>query len=108
MTNELPSGISVRAFLAIDLPEEIKETLGRIQSRLKNLLRGAERTIRWTRPSLIHLTLQFFGDIPSENVGLIAAVVKKKHGRFLAFYVTSRVTWRISSRHQAPGSLSRT
>jgi RNA 2',3'-cyclic 3'-phosphodiesterase len=65
---------TIRAFLAIDPPEEILREIGRIQGRLERLIRGE---LRWVRPEAIHLTLKFFGDIAESAVGGIAAVVEK-------------------------------
>jgi len=64
---------AIRAFLAIDPPEEILGEIGRIQGRLQRLIRGE---LRWVRPEAIHLTLKFFGDIPESAVADIAAVVE--------------------------------
>jgi len=55
---------TIRAFLALDPPEEILREIERIQDRLRKLIHG---DLRWVRPEGIHLTLKFFGDI-SENV----------------------------------------
>jgi len=62
---------TVRAFLAVDLPREIKDEIGAVQERLKQDLEG----IRWTRPEGIHLTLKFFGDIQPSRIDEIADVV---------------------------------
>ena len=64
---------AIRAFLAMDPPEEILGEIGRIQGRLQRLIRGE---LRWVRPEAIHLTLKFFGDIPESAVADIAAVVE--------------------------------
>lgn len=64
----------VRAFLAVDLPGEIKDEIGGLQERLKQDLEG----IRWTRPEGIHLTLKFFGDIGRAQVEAITGVVTEK------------------------------
>ena len=64
----------IRAFLAIDPPEEVLGAIGRIQGRLQRIIRGE---LRWVRPEAIHLTLKFFGDISEDAVADIAAVVEK-------------------------------
>lgn len=64
----------IRAFLAIDLPQEIKEQIGDIQGKLKEAVDG----VRWTRPEGIHLTIKFFGDIDHDEVGRISEVVEKR------------------------------
>ncbi len=63
----------IRAFLAIDLPGEVREKIGDIQARLKGALEG----VRWTRPEGIHLTLKFFGDIDKNTIGSISDIVEK-------------------------------
>jgi len=65
---------TIRAFLAIDLPGEVRGEIAALQSRLKDVLEG----VRWTRPEGIHLTLKFFGDIDKLTVGSIADIVEKK------------------------------
>lgn len=54
----------MRAFVAIDLPEEIRGELARWQRVLAPVCPEA----RWTRPQGIHLTLKFLGEISSEQV----------------------------------------
>jgi 2'-5' RNA ligase len=58
----------IRAFIAIELPEEVKKTLTRLQNRLKS---GCRTPVRWTDPDDTHLTLQFLGDIDSGITGQI-------------------------------------
>jgi 2'-5' RNA ligase len=58
----------IRAFIAIELPEEVKKTLIRLQNRLKSACRTP---VRWTDPDDTHLTLQFLGDIDSGITGQI-------------------------------------
>lgn len=65
---------TIRAFLAIDPPEEILREIGQIQERLRKEIHG---DIRWVRPEAIHLTLKFFGDIPARDAAGISAVVGK-------------------------------
>ncbi|MEK6534878.1 MAG: RNA 2',3'-cyclic phosphodiesterase [Thermodesulfobacteriota bacterium] len=62
---------TIRAFLALDPPEEILREIERIQDRLRKLIRG---DLRWVRPEGIHLTLKFFGDV-SENAVVNISVV---------------------------------
>lgn len=65
---------TIRTFLAIELPEEIKTQLRNIQDRLKANVKG----IRWTRPEGIHLTLKFFGNVSENDIANISSVVEKK------------------------------
>ncbi|MFQ5701371.1 MAG: RNA 2',3'-cyclic phosphodiesterase [Acidobacteriota bacterium] len=54
----------MRAFIAVDLPGRIRESLQQLQGRLKPELGG----LRWVRPIGIHLTLKFLGDIDGADV----------------------------------------
>ena len=59
---------TIRTFIAIELPEEIIYTIGKVQEEIKS--HGFK--IRWVRPGNIHLTLKFLGNIKeadTEKVG---------------------------------------
>ena len=57
----------MRAFIAIDLPEEIHAALAREQELFRRNCRDA----RWTRPEGIHLTLKFLGEISDAQAGQV-------------------------------------
>ncbi|MEM7802299.1 MAG: RNA 2',3'-cyclic phosphodiesterase [Chloroflexota bacterium] len=50
----------IRAFIAIDLPLEVKETLEDIQFDLLDHV--SEEAVRWVKPETMHLTVRFLGD----------------------------------------------
>jgi len=54
----------IRAFIAVQIPEEIKDMFGEIQRRLKPS--GAD--VRWVKPGNTHVTLQFLGNTPVEKL----------------------------------------
>lgn len=54
-----------RLFIAVDLPEAVREALGRLQSDLR---RRDLSGLRWVRPEGIHLTLKFLGETPAGRV----------------------------------------
>ncbi|MFC2058662.1 RNA 2',3'-cyclic phosphodiesterase [Chloroflexota bacterium] len=58
----------IRAFIAIELPEPVKEALGRILSELKEM---DHSPVKWVDPEGIHLTLKFLGNIPDGRVTAI-------------------------------------
>lgn len=63
----------MRAFIAIELPEELRDRLAREQSRF----RAAAPDARWTRPEGIHLTLKFLGEISNEQVTQVKEALDK-------------------------------
>jgi 2'-5' RNA ligase len=75
----MPGDDFIRAFIAINLPDEVRAKLERQHRSLKAALPGDG--IRWTPPGQIHLTLKFLGDVPSSSVdGLRAAVERGCRG----------------------------
>jgi 2'-5' RNA ligase len=58
----------IRAFIAIELPDEVKRALTRFRDRLKS---GSRAPVRWTDPDGIHLTLKFLGDVDTGIIGNI-------------------------------------
>lgn len=68
----------IRAFIAIELPEEVKRTLMKLQERLKS---GCRAPVRWTSPDNTHLTLKFLGDIESTITDrIITSMVEAARG----------------------------
>ena len=55
-----------RLFVAITVPDAIREEMIRVQCELQPLVpRGA---VRWAKPEQFHLTLRFLGDVASDRV----------------------------------------
>jgi len=52
----------IRCFVAVDLPDEMREEIGRLQSGI------ATQGLRLVRPELVHVTIKFLGDVPEEKV----------------------------------------
>jgi len=63
----------MRAFIAIDLPENIRSTLGRKQS----VFRSASPDARWTQLEGTHLTLKFLAEISDRKVREVSESLKK-------------------------------
>jgi 2'-5' RNA ligase len=66
---------NIRAFLAIEPPENILQEVSRLQEKLKEEIKGK---ISWTKPQGNHMTLKFFGDIDQNAVKNICSVVDKQ------------------------------
>jgi RNA 2',3'-cyclic 3'-phosphodiesterase len=62
----------IRAFIAIDLPVEVKSFILRVASDLKKT--GAD--VKWTRPESTHLTLKFLGNVSGDLVSRLDGLLK--------------------------------
>ena len=63
----------IRAFLAIELPRDIRDRIEKVKEELRPAVRG----VRWTRAEGMHLTLKFFGDILPGDVACISEAVEE-------------------------------
>src|SRR5688572_29270353 len=57
---------SLRLFVAIPIPGEVKTKIEKAQAALRDLL--DEKSIRWTRSDHFHLTLKFLGNVNPDDV----------------------------------------
>ncbi len=57
---------TIRAFIAVPLPDVLLRELARLQRRLEE--RAPQRSVRWVRPESVHLTLKFLGDTPTDDL----------------------------------------
>ena len=64
---------TIRTFIAIELPEKIIYTIGKVQEEIK--FYGLK--VRWVRPENIHLTLKFLGDIQEADKEKVARAVSE-------------------------------
>jgi 2'-5' RNA ligase len=60
----------IRAFIAIAIPDEIRESLEDARRILARELSHSE--VRWVKPSNIHLTLRFLGNIGLEKIPILS------------------------------------
>ncbi|MGB9301568.1 MAG: RNA 2',3'-cyclic phosphodiesterase [Anaerolineae bacterium] len=69
----------IRAFVAIELPEDLRRELDRIQGSLKGT--GVADHVRWVKPGGIHLTMKFLGDVPASTITeIVHAVTQGSEG----------------------------
>ena len=61
----------MRAFIAIDLPEDVTALIRKVQHQLKS----HELDFKWVKPQNIHLTLRFLDEIPTEAVASVSKVM---------------------------------
>lgn len=57
----------MRLFVAIDLPEALKQQLSALTTRIDG--------VRWTETANLHLTLRFIGDVPQDTADAIQAAL---------------------------------
>ena len=55
---------TIRAFIAIDIGDEIRGCIDELQRILKKV----HADVRWVRPCNIHLTLAFLGELPTDRL----------------------------------------
>ena len=55
---------TIRSFIAVELPPEVRRQIGQLQEGLRQ--KGVKA--RWVNPDNLHLTLHFFGDIATEKI----------------------------------------
>ncbi len=64
----------IRTFIAIELNQDLQDSLTRLQDRLKRQV--PERSVRWVQPKGIHLTLKFLGDVPAPRMASVSQAVE--------------------------------
>lgn len=67
--------MTLRAFIAIDLPQPIQESITKETARLQKSL--GDKIIRWIPTHNIHLTLKFLGNIPETHVDFLKQILTK-------------------------------
>ena len=65
----------IRAFIAIELPDSLRASLGKLQTGLQDQVPA--RTVRWVAPRGIHLTLKFLGSTRVDQIEGIAGDLTK-------------------------------
>lgn len=63
----------VRTFICIEIPESIKEQIDHLQ----NTLKAIDAQVSWTKPSNIHLTLKFLGDVEATRIQKVIDAVER-------------------------------
>jgi 2'-5' RNA ligase len=63
----------LRLFVAIPVPEAVRNEMIRVQQELRRL--APHDAVRWTKPEQLHLTLRFLGDVPVESVTALKEAV---------------------------------
>lgn len=63
----------MRTFIAIELPERIKKKIEEVQAPL----RKTDTFVSWVKPTNIHVTLKFLGEVPEEKINEVFSATGK-------------------------------
>ena len=74
----------MRTFIAIEISEEIRNTLAQIQSHLKYA--GAD--VKWVAKDNIHLTLKFLGEVSEDKIEKIKSILNAIGSETKPFEIT--------------------
>lgn len=64
----------MRCFVAIDIPDDVRTALARIQASLRE--RAPRADLRWVDPAGLHVTLKFLGEVPEAGLSPVAGAVR--------------------------------
>lgn len=76
---------TIRTFLAVELPPELRSAVGDLQQELKRRLSkdlNQHARIQWVKPDLIHLTMKFLGETEAEMVEPLRESLAQSLGSF--------------------------
>ena len=74
----------IRAFLAVELSQELRAELATVQQELKRRIEPEmkrDMRISWAQPASIHLTLKFLGDMDEQVIDPLCAALEQAIGR---------------------------
>lgn len=77
---------NIRAFIAIELPLQIRQKLDVVEQQIQAQVgEGARRAVRWIPAEKIHLTLKFLGEVSAEKIPALADLLKEEAARCPGF-----------------------
>ena len=86
-----------RIFIAINLPENIREKLADFR------LKWPDLPVRWTKPENLHITLLFLGYLTDEELVMVCQTVKEIISKYEPFFITlNRVCYGPKSINEKP------
>ena len=74
----------IRAFLAVELSQELQAELATVQQDLKRRIEPEmkrDTRISWAKPASIHLTIKFLGDMDEQVIDSMLVAVEQTVGR---------------------------
>ena len=75
----------MRCFIAIDIDDQTRKALARLQNELQGKADIKKSDAKWVNPETIHLTLKFLGEIKDEQAVDVCNITGDVAGRHEAF-----------------------
>jgi 2'-5' RNA ligase len=100
----------MRVFIAIDIDEQIRRSLGHLQDELRGKADVRKGDVKWVNPDVMHLTLKFLGEIRDEQAVEVCNITRDVASRHRSFDVdvetvgcfggrSARVSWIGAGQH---------
>ena len=67
---------TLRTFIAIDISDTQRDNAVKLQENLQKGIQFTKSYVRWVKPDVMHLTLQFIGDVSEDKVAEIVQTVE--------------------------------
>lgn len=80
----------MRCFIAIDIDEDIREGLAKLQDELRGKADIRKGDVKWVDPNVMHLTLKFLGEIKPEQSVDVCKAAEEVAGRHSSFELEVR------------------
>lgn len=74
-----------RTFCAIELSHQVREQLAEHVQQLRQ--KNPETSASWSKPENVHLTLKFFGNVPTKDLAKISAAASRVAKDFSSFQI---------------------
>ena len=74
----------IRCFIAIELPEELKRELSKLQSQIKAT---SQASVKWVDTKGIHLTLKFLGNVDVNRIPTIVETIAQARQGIAPFHL---------------------
>ena len=79
-----PNEKTHRLYVACELPEEVRRTMGGLVESLRAQSDGA---VRWVNPQSMHVSLKFLGDVPERQIPAVKMALQEAVVRHSAFFL---------------------
>jgi 2'-5' RNA ligase len=64
----------VRLFVACEVPDDVRETIG---ETIETLRKKSGQAVRWIRPDGVHVTLKFLGEVPTKKLPAVKLAIQE-------------------------------